>query len=138
MLRLRAIAGIITACIIVSAHAAEFDGGGRIGDYLQLVAATEYTTRIEIAGVCASACTIKLGARHACVRADARLLFHAARDASGNVDKLGTLMMLHEYPPRIRAWAKRRGALDSQDFTAMTGAEAIALGVADCDASRPR
>jgi hypothetical protein len=132
----RATAGIIAACIIVNAHAAEFDGGGRIGDYLQLVAAREYTTRIEITGVCASACTIKLGARHACVHADARLLFHAARDADGRVDRLATLMMLHEYPARIRAWAKRRSALDSQDFTAMTGAEAIALGVANCDASQ--
>jgi hypothetical protein len=56
----RATAGIIAACIIASAHAAEFDGGGRIGDYLELVAAREYTTRIEITGVCASACTIKL------------------------------------------------------------------------------
>jgi hypothetical protein len=132
----RATAGIIAACIIAKAHAAEFDGGGRIGDYLQLVAAREYTTRIEITGVCASACTIKLGARHACVHADARLLFHAARDADGRVDRLATLMMLHEYPARIRAWAKRRSALDSQDFTAMTGAEAIALGVANCDASQ--
>ena len=101
----RATAGIIAACIIANAHAAEFDGGGRIGDYLELVAAREDTTRIEIAGVCASACTIKLGAHHACVRADARLLFHAARDADGRVDRLATLMMLHEYPPRIRAWA---------------------------------
>jgi hypothetical protein len=130
----RAIAGIIAASTIVSAHAAEFDGGGRIGNYLELVAAREDTTRIEIAGVCASACTIKLGARHACVRADARLLFHAARDADGRVDRLATLMMLHEYPSRIRAWAQRRGALESQDFTAMSGAEAIALGVANCDA----
>ena len=134
----RAAAGIITACIIVDAHAAEFDGGGRLGDYFELVAAREYGTRVEIAGVCASACTIKLGARHACVHADARLLFHVARDSDGRVDRLATLMMLHEYPRRIRAWAKRRGALDSQDFMAMSGAEAIALGVANCDASRPR
>lgn len=134
----RATAGIIAACIIANAHAAEFDGGGRIGDYLERVAAREYATRIEITGVCASACTIKLGARHACVRADARLLFHAARDADGRVDRLATLMMLHEYPPHIRAWAKRRSALESQDFTAMTGAEAIALGVADCDTSPQR
>jgi hypothetical protein len=115
------------------AAAAEFDGGGRVGAYLDFVAASDAAGgRVEISGVCASACTLKLGARGACVHADARLLFHAARDADGRIDRLGTLMMLHEYPAGVRAWAKRRGALESQAFTALSGMEAIALGVPDC------
>ena len=123
----------LLASLGASPAMAQFDGGGRVGDYLDLVAATDSGAgRLEIAGVCASACTLKLGARGACVHADARLLFHAARNADGRIDRLGTLMMLHEYPARVRAWARRRGALESQDFTAMSGQEAIALGVPDC------
>ncbi len=117
--------------------AAQFDGGGRVGAYLDLVAAHDADGgRIEISGVCASACTMKLGARGACVHRDARLLFHAARDADGRIDRLGTLMMLHEYPAGVRAWARSRHALESQGLTAMSGAEAIALGVPDCRARR--
>jgi len=138
-MRRPAIAAIIVLSCSISASASNFDAGGRLGDYLDLVAsANAGEARVEITGVCASACTMKLGARGACVHADTRLLFHAARDADGRFDRLGTLMMLREYPRRIRAWAKSRRALDSQNFTAMSGAEAIGLGVPDCDVRRGR
>ena len=119
-----------------SAHAfmGPFDGGGRVGDYLDFVAAANARgERVEIAGVCASACTMKLGARGACVYGDAELWFHAARNPDGRVNPLATLIMLQEYPRGVRAWAKARGALDTTAITAMSGVEAIALGVADCE-----
>ena len=128
---------ILIAFLPASVMAGVYDGGGRIADYLDPNAARS-RDRLEIAGVCASACTIKLGARNACVHADARLLFHAARDTDGRFDRLATLMMLQEYPRQIRDWAKSHGALDSQAFTAMSGSVAIALGVPDCDALRRR
>jgi hypothetical protein len=111
-----------------------FDGGGRVGDYLDFVAAANASgERVEIAGVCASACTMKLGARGACVRGDAQLWFHAARNPDGRVNPLATLMMSQEYPSGVRAWAKARGALASVAMTRMSGLEAIALGVPDCE-----
>ena len=125
----------LTALLAATPAHAEFDPGGAVGVYLDRVAAA---ARVEIAGVCASACTAKLGARDVCVRADAKLLFHAARDADGRVDALANLMLLQVYPRAIRAWAIRRGALDTERLTALSGREAIALGVRDCarDAAR--
>ena len=138
-MRRRAAAAIFLLLSASAAIAGDFDGGGRVGDYLRWVASANAAgARVEITGVCASACTVKLGARGACVHADARLLFHAARDLDGGLDRLSALMMLQEYPRRVRAWAKSRGALDSESFTAMTGAEAISLGVPDCDRRRGR
>lgn len=115
-----------------------FDGGGRVGDYLDLVSSANSSgSRIEIAGVCASACTMKLGARNVCVNADAQLWFHAARNPDGRVNQLGTLLMEQQYPSSIRAWASRSGALVSTQFTVMSGAQAIALGVPSCQRSEP-
>ncbi len=133
-------AAVATAFVGAPAQAywETFDGGGRVGDYLDLVSAANASgSRIEIGGVCASACTMKLGARNVCVRADAQLWFHAARNDDGRVNGLGTALMESEYPWRVRSWASRTGALFSTRFTVMSGAEAIALGVPNCDRSEP-
>jgi hypothetical protein len=41
--------------------------------------------------------------------------------------------MLQQYPCGLRAWAMARGALASVAMTRMSGVEAIALGVPDCE-----
>ena len=129
-----AVLGVGLAGSPAQAFVGPFDGGGRIGDYLDFVAAANASgERVEIAGVCASACTVKLGARGACVYSGAQLLFHAARNPDGRVNRLATLMMLQEYPRGVRAWAKARGALAGVATTSMRGIEAIALGVPDCE-----
>jgi hypothetical protein len=111
-----------------------FDGGGRVSDYFDQVASADAAgVTIEISGTCASACTMKLGARRVCVHRDAELWFHAAHDANGGFNSLGTRIMMRQYPAGIRAWAARAGALASNDFTTLSGAQAIALGIADCD-----
>jgi hypothetical protein len=130
--------GLVVASALAAssaqAFAGSFDGGGRVGAYLDLVAAANASgERMEIAGVCASACTMKLGARGACVYSDAQLWFHAARSPDGSVNALATLAMLQQYPRGVRAWAKARGALTSFALTPMSGVEAIALGVPDCE-----
>ena len=126
------------AAVPANAYVGAFDGGGRVGDYLDLVSAANASgARTEIAGVCASACTMKLGARNACVHSDAQLWFHAARNPDGEVNALGTLMMMQEYPRAIRAWATSRGALHSTQFTTMSGAQAIALGMPNCERGQP-
>jgi hypothetical protein len=130
--------GFVVACALAGSSAqafvGSFDGGGRVGDYLDRVAAANASgERVEIAGVCASACTMKLGARGACVYGDSQLWFHAARNADGRVNPLATLIMLQQYPRGVRAWATARGALTSLAMTRMSGVEAIALGVPDCE-----
>ena len=129
--------GFALACALSTTNAQAFgglfDGGGRVGDYLDYVGAANATgARVEIGGVCASACTMKLGARNACVSSSAQLWFHAARNPDGRVNALATLMMLQN-PAGIRAWARARGALESTALTTMSGAEAISLGVRSCD-----
>jgi len=130
--------GFVLACALTTTNAQAFggffDGGGRVGDYLDYVGAANATgARVAIDGVCASACTMKLGARNACVASGAQLWFHAARNPDGRVNALATLMMLQQYPAGIRAWARARGALESTALTTMSGAEAISLGARSCN-----
>ena len=116
-----------------AANSSDFDGGGRVDQYLDFVERANQTgERVEIKGICASACTMKLGARGACVHADAQLWFHAARFEDGSLNDLATRVLLRNYPPRIRAWARGSGAMNSLKFTPMSGREAIALGVPRC------
>jgi len=129
--------GLLAATSLVVAPlrsgAESFDGGGRLADYLdQVLSANATGERIEISGICASACTMKLGARGVCIHGDAQLWFHAARNEDGRVNTLGTRLLLGEYPRRIRTWALDNGALASNLFVTMSGAQAISFGVADC------
>ena len=109
-----------------------FDGGGNVLDYYGNAHFANYSPRrTVIAGVCASACTMKLGVRNACVEPDATLLFHQA-SYNGFRSELGTRVMLYAYPQRIRHWVLRSGALNSSVLTALSGRQAIAMGVRSC------
>jgi len=95
------------------------DRGGRIGTYVdkyQSIRSSGDTVVID--GLCASACTIVLGAvphDRICVTSRASLGFHAAWDpgAGGrpvtNVE--ATHMLYKMYPTSIRRWIARRGGL---------------------------
>jgi len=108
------------------------DGGGNVLDYYETVRSANYSRRpLPIEGYCASACTMKLGARTACVSPNATLRFHSA-SSYGARSWGGNTLMMSLYPPRIRAWVMRHNALDSLSFTDMSGSEAIALGVKAC------
>jgi hypothetical protein len=106
-----------------------FDGGGNVSDYYGRARYSIGPT--VIAGVCASACTMKLGSRNACVEPDATLLFHQA-SYNGYRSELATRVMLYAYPSRIRRWVLRTGALDSSSLTELSGRQAIAMGVRAC------
>jgi hypothetical protein len=135
-----------TAFIIIAvatgparAYSGNFDGGGRIADYFDEVASANAAgTAVEISGVCASACTMKLHVRHVCVYRDAELWFHAAHNSYGGINPLGTRILLAHYPSRIRGWVQSHGAVASSEFTRMSGAEAIELGIADCGRTHAR
>ena len=109
-----------------------FDGGGSVVDYYgNAQAANSSARRTVIAGVCASACTMKLGIRNACVEPDATLLFHQA-SYNGFRSELGTRIMLNAYPARIRHWVMSAGALNSSFLTELSGRQAISMGVRAC------
>jgi hypothetical protein len=95
------------------------DRGGQIGEYLNKydrLRASGQTVVID--GLCASACTIVLGAispDKICVTSNATLGFHAAFDFAGNgraVTNLEATRMLYSgYPSQVRRWILSRGGL---------------------------
>jgi hypothetical protein len=95
------------------------DRGGRIGTYVDryqgLRTSGEY---VIIDGLCASACTIVLGAvphDKICVTSHANLGFHAAWDFGANgravTNPEATQMLYSMYPSQIRRWISQRGGL---------------------------
>jgi hypothetical protein len=98
------------------------DRGGRIGTYLdkyQSLRSSGETVAID--GLCASACTIVLGAvspDRICVTSRANLGFHAAWDVGARGEAVtnpeATRMLYSMYPPNIRRWISQRGGLKSR------------------------
>jgi hypothetical protein len=95
------------------------DRGGRIGTYVdkyQDLRSSGETVIID--GLCASACTIVLGAiphDRICVTAHANLGFHAAWDfgADGRAitNPEATQMLYSMYPTAVKRWISQRGGL---------------------------
>lgn len=95
------------------------DRGGRIGTYVdryQNLRSSGETVIID--GLCASACTIVLGAvphDRICVTSHASLGFHAAWDFGANgravTNPEATHMLYSMYPPAVRKWIAARGGL---------------------------
>lgn len=95
------------------------DRGGQIGRYVERYEQLRASGQtIMIDGLCASACTIVLGAiphDKICVTQNANLAFHAAWDfgARGRtITKPGAIRMLYSmYPSQVRNWIATRGGL---------------------------
>jgi hypothetical protein len=95
------------------------DRGGRIGTYVDKYEDLRGSTEtVMIDGLCASACTIVLGAVPAdriCVTARANLGFHAAWDFGANgravTNPEATRMLFSMYPAPVRRWIAARGGL---------------------------
>jgi hypothetical protein len=98
------------------------DHGGEIGAYLAKYHALRVSgERVVIDGICASACTMLLGAiprNRICVTSRATLSFHAAWDATpgGNwvVSGAGNRLLWSSYPRDVRQWISRHGGLRPQ------------------------
>jgi hypothetical protein len=109
------------------------DRGGQIGEYLAKYQALRVSgERVEIDGICASACTMVLGViprYRICVTPRATLAFHAAWDPTPEGDAVsgaGTRILWSKYPPEIRKWISRHGGLPSQ-MIYLRGPELFAL-----------
>src|SRR5260221_14195504 len=93
------------------------DRGGRIGTYVDKYQALRSSGEtVIIDGLCASACTIVLGAvphDKICVPSHATLGFHAAWDFGANgraiTNPEATQMLYSMYPSPVRRWIAARG-----------------------------
>ena len=123
---MKIVTGILAAALfwvgISASHAVvriSEDRGGRIGTYVDKYESLRGTGEtVMIDGLCASACTIVLGAvphDKICVTSRASLGFHAAWDmGSGGrpvTNREATRMLYEMYPSSIRGWIARRGGL---------------------------
>lgn len=114
-------AGLLLAGV-ASSHAVvriSEDRGGRIGTYIEKYRGLRSSGEsVMIDGLCASACTIVLGALPAdkiCVTSRANLGFHAAWDFGPNGQSItnpeATQLLYSMYPGNIRRWISQRGGL---------------------------
>jgi hypothetical protein len=119
------IAGVLMLTWVSSSHAAiriADDRGGKIGAYIDRYQGLRRSGEtVIIDGLCASACTMVLGAvprERICVTPQAVLGFHTAwdSDAGGRaVTNPGATRMLYSgYPSSVRRWIAARGGLKSQ------------------------
>jgi len=95
------------------------DRGGRIGTYVDKYQGLRNSGEtVIIDGLCASACTIVLGAiprEKICVTSHATLGFHAAWDFGSNgraiTNPEATQMLYSMYPSPVKRWIASRGGL---------------------------
>ncbi|ABE38234.1 conserved hypothetical protein [Rhodopseudomonas palustris BisB5] len=126
---MRLLTGLLAAVLLLagvaSVHAVvriADDRGGRIGTYVDKYQGLRTSGEtVVIDGLCASACTIVLGAvphHKICVTSRANLGFHAAWDMGTNgraiTNPEATHMLYTMYPAEIRRWIARRGGLTRQ------------------------
>jgi hypothetical protein len=118
--------GVLAAVLLVASVGASHavvriadDRGGRIGTYVDRYQGLRTSGEtVIIDGLCASACTIVLGAvahNKICVTSHANLGFHAAWDFGANgraiTNPEATQMLYSMYPSQIRRWIASRGGL---------------------------
>ena len=116
------LAGVLLLAGMEASHAVVRigeDRGGRIGTYVDRYQdLRDSGEAVIIDGLCASACTIVLGAiphDKICVTSNATLGFHAAWDFGTNgraiTNPEATQMLYSMYPKPVRRWISQRGGL---------------------------
>jgi hypothetical protein len=123
------VTGLLAAILLLAGMGASHavvriadDRGGQIGAYVDKYQGLRSSGEsVVIDGLCASACTIVLGAvshDKICVTSRATLGFHAAWDFGANgrtfTDRKATMMLYSMYPMRVRRWIAERGGLTPQ------------------------
>lgn len=120
------VTGVLAAVLLLAGMGASHavvriadDRGGRIGTYVDKYQGLRSSGEtVIIDGLCASACTIVLGAiahDKICVTSHATLGFHAAWDFGTNgravTNPEATQMLYLMYPKPVRRWISQRGGL---------------------------
>jgi hypothetical protein len=126
---MKLVTGLLAAVLLLAGVGASHavvriadDRGGRIGTYVDRYQGLRSSgEQVIIDGLCASACTIILGAvphDKICVTSHASLGFHAAWDFGANgraiTNPEATQMLYSMYPTPVRRWIAQRGGLKSQ------------------------
>jgi hypothetical protein len=125
-LDMKFVTGLLAAVLLLAGVGASHavvriaeDRGGRIGTYVDKYQDLRSSgEEVIIDGLCASACTIVLGAvphDKICVTSHANLGFHAAWDFGANgraiTNPEATQMLYSMYPTAVRRWIAQRGGL---------------------------
>ena len=120
------VTGLLTLVVLIAGISASQalvriadDRGGRIGTYVDKYQGLKSSGEtVMIDGLCASACTIVLGAvshDKICVTPRANLGFHAAWDMGSNgravTNAQATQLLFAMYPSQVKRWIARRGGL---------------------------
>ena len=120
------VTGLLTAVLLLAGVGASHavvriaeDRGGRIGTYVDKYQDLSSSGEaVFIDGLCASSCTIVLGAvphDRICVTSKANLGFHAAWDFGSNgravTNPEATQMLYSMYPAPVKKWIAQRGGL---------------------------
>jgi hypothetical protein len=123
---MKLVTGLLAAVLLLAGVGASHavvriaeDRGGRIGTYVDRYQGLRSSGEtVIIDGLCASACTIVLGAvphDKICVTSNASLGFHAAWDFGANgraiTNPEATQMLYSMYPSAVRRWIAQRGGL---------------------------
>jgi hypothetical protein len=123
---MKLVTGLLAAVLLLAGMGASHavvriaeDRGGRIGTYVDKYQGLRSSGEtVIIDGLCASACTIILGAvphDKICVTSNASLGFHAAWDFGANgraiTNPEATQMLYSMYPSPVRRWIAQRGGL---------------------------
>jgi len=123
---MKILTGLLAAALLLAGLGASHavvriaeDRGGRIGTYVDRYQGLRSSGEtVIIDGLCASACTIVLGAvahDKICVTSHASLGFHAAWDFGANgraiTNPEATQMLYSMYPSPVRRWITQRGGL---------------------------
>jgi hypothetical protein len=123
---MKLVTGLLAAVLLLAGMGASHavvriaeDRGGRIGTYVDKYQGLRSSGEtVIIDGLCASACTIVLGAvphDKICVTSNASLGFHAAWDFGANgraiTNPEATQMLYSMYPSPVRRWIAQRGGL---------------------------
>ena len=118
--------GLLAAVLLIASMGASHavvriadDRGGRIGTYVDKYQDLRQSgDTVIIDGLCASACTIVLGAippDRICVTSHATLGFHAAWGFGSNgravTNTEATQMLYAMYPSQVKRWINQRGGL---------------------------
>ena len=118
--------GLLAAVVLLASVGASHavvrigeDRGGRIGTYVDKYQEVRTSGEMVIIdGLCASACTIVLGAiphDKICVTSHAALGFHAAWDLDDDGHAItnpeATHMLYSMYPTQVKKWINQRGGL---------------------------
>jgi len=80
---------------------------------------------VRLEGSCASACTMFLSVRNACVDPNATFLFHAGRDRNRMLSASATEHMLRTYHASLRNFLIANHYMDTFEFHAISGSDMI-------------